>query len=298
MKVLVSGSSGLIGVALVAHLASQGDTPIRLVRGRAPRDESEIAWDPDAGSIDTKRLEGIDAVVNLAGASIARWPWNAAHKRRVIESRVRATSLLTRSVAELARHPRVVVSASGIGYYGDRGDEVLHETSAPGTGFLAGVTAAWESAATPAAQAGIRVSVLRIGMVLSRAGGALPPLALPFRLGLGGTLGSGRQYMSWIAIEDLVQAIAHVLRGDDLGGPINAVSPHPVTNTEFTKALGRALHRPTLFPVPAFALRLLLGEMAQELLLASQRAEPVRLLGSGFPFRHPNLVEALEVALK
>ncbi len=235
--------------------------------------------------------------MNLAGASIARWPWTSAHKRRILESRVRSTSLLAETVAALPRKPRVFVSASGVGYYGNRGDEVLRETSAGGSGFLAGVCRAWESAAAPADDAGIRLATLRFGMVLSGVGGALPVMARPFRFGLGGILGDGRQYMSWISIEDLVHAIVHAIDREDLSGPINAVSPEPVTNAEFTAALGRALHRPTPFPVPAFALRALLGEMADELLLSSQRVEPARLLASGFSHRHPNLEEALRAAL-
>jgi hypothetical protein len=307
VKVLISGASGLIGTALIAQLEREGHRVVRLVRplsrshpGGAPstsRNDSEATWDPDSGSIDASRLQNTDAVVNLAGASIARWPWTSAHKRRVLESRVRSTSLLARTVAALPRKPRVFVSASGVGYYGDRGDEVLRETSAGGRGFLAEVCRAWESAAAPASDAGIRLATLRVGMVLSNTGGALPVMARPFRLGLGGVLGNGRQYMSWIAIEDLVRAIAHAIDHEDLSGPVNAVSPAPVTNAEFTVALGRVLHRPTPFPVPAFALRALLGEMADELLLSSQRVEPARLQASGFSYRHPNLEEALRAVL-
>ncbi|MGH7680613.1 MAG: TIGR01777 family oxidoreductase, partial [Candidatus Eiseniibacteriota bacterium] len=224
-------------------------------------------------------------------------PWTAAHRRRVLESRVRSTSLLAETVSSLSRKPRVFVSASGVGYYGDRGDEVLREEASSGSGFLAEVCRAWEAAATPAARAGIRLVVLRTGMVLSGAGGALPMIAQPFRLGLGGRLGSGRQYMSWIAIDDLVRAIAHALDRDDVSGPLNAVSPAAATNTEFTATLGRVLHRPTPFPVPGFALRFVMNGMADELLLFSQRAEPARLLASGFSFQHPILEDAMRAAL-
>jgi uncharacterized protein (TIGR01777 family) len=215
-----------------------------------------------------------------------------------MESRVRSTTLLARAVSGLTPRPRVFVSASGIGFYGNRGDAILREDSPQGAGFLADVCAAWESAAVEAARSGIRVATMRIGMVLSGAGGALPALVRPFRLGLGGPLGNGRQYMSWIAIADLVGALTHAIDRDDLSGPINAVAPHTVTNTEFTRTLGRVLHRPTLLPTPAFALRLLLGEMADELLLASARAEPARLLASGFAFRYPTLEGALRQALR
>ncbi len=299
VNVLVSGASGMIGTTLVSSLASQGHRPINLVRGRPPRDHSEIAWNPDAGSIEVGRLQGLDAVVNLAGASIARWPWNAAHKRRILESRVRSTSLLADAVAKLTPPPRVFVSASGVGYYGSRGDEILQEDSNRGAGFLAEVCTAWEAAPAEAlSKARIRLARIRIGMALSGTGGALPAIALPFRLGLGGRLGNGRQYMSWIALEDLVRAIVHILENESLSGPINAVSPHPVTNAEFTRDLGSVLNRPTILPAPAFALRLLLGEMADELLLTSQRAEPARLTGSGFEFQHPKLEGALRAALR
>lgn len=303
----MSGSSGLIGTALIAHLEDEGHHVVRLARpnslsgpGGAPStspSDSQATWDPNSGAIEVSRLQDIDAVVNLAGASIARWPWTSAHRRRVLESRVRSTSLLARTAAALQRRPRVFVSASGVGYYGDRGDEVLRETSTGGRGFLSEVCRAWESAAAPARDAGIRLATLRIGMVLSGTGGALPVMARPFRFGLGGVLGNGRQYMSWIAIGDLVRAIVHAIDREDWSGPVNAVSPSPATNAEFTASLGRVLHRPTPFPVPAFALRALLGEMANELLLASQRAEPARLQASGFSYRHPNLEEALRAAL-
>lgn len=298
MKILVSGASGLIGSALLPRLASQGHRTIRLVRGRPARGDDEIEWNPDASTIDSARLAGIDAVVNLAGATIARWPWTAAHKRRVLESRVRSTTLLARAIAGLKPPPKVLVSASGVGFYGNRGDEILRETSPPGTDFLAQVCVAWEAAATPARDAGIRVVTPRIGMVLSGEGGALGALLIPFRLGLGGVIGSGHQYMSWIALEDLTVVIAQAIASDDWSGPWNAVSPQPVTNAEFTKTLGRFLKRPTLLPLPAFAARLMLGEMADALLLSSARVEPMRLLAFGFTFRFPTLEAALRNAVE
>lgn len=298
MNVLISGSGGLLGSALLPTLASRGHRAVRLVRGRPARGESEVAWDPSRGTIDTAALEGIDAVVHLAGATIASWPWTAAHKRGVLESRTRPTALLAASVASLARKPRVFISASAVGYYGSRGDEVLRETSHPGSGFLAEVCRAWEAAAGPVARAGVRLVTLRIGIVLTDRGGALPALTIPFRLGLGGRIGNGRQYMSWIALDDLIGVIVRTIEEDKLSGPLNAVAPQAITNSEFTRALGRVLQRPTLLPVPAFAVRLLLGRsMADELLLASSRVEPARLLDSDYAFRFPALEDALRYAL-
>ncbi len=297
MKILIGGSSGLIGSALLPHLASQGHQTVRLVRGRPARRDDEIEWDPDAGTIDSASLRGIDAVVNLAGATIARWPWTASHKRRVIESRVRSTGLLSGAISVMKPAPRVFVSVSAVGFYGDRGDEILRETSPPGHDFLASVCVAWEAAADPARTAGIRVVTPRIGMVLSGAGGALGALLIPFRLGLGGVIGSGRQYMSWIALEDLARVIAGAIAREEWSGPLNAVSPQPATNAEFTKTLGRVLHRPTLLPLPKLAARLVLGEMADALLLSSARAEPARLLASNFQFNYPTLEGALRNAV-
>jgi len=300
MRIAISGSSGLIGTALRARFQSDGHETLRLVRSRGAAGaagESEIAWDPGAGTIDAARLEGVDAVINLSGASLAAWPWTAARKRRMVESRVRSTRLLAGTLAALSRGPRVLISASAIGYYGNRGDTRLTETSPAGTGFLAELCRAWEAATEPASRAGIRVVTPRIGMVLSGSGGALAPLLLPFRFGLGGNLGSGRQYMSWIALDDLIGAIAHMISHDTLAGPVNAASPHPVPNAEFTRALGRVLGRPTALPFPTFAARLLLGEMADELLLSSARVEPALLLATGYKFRHPDLEGALRAAL-
>ena len=302
MRILVSGSSGMIGSALVPVLSAAGHQVSRLIRPTTPsvaatRDAGSVAWDPEAGSIDAGCLEGLEAVVHLAGENIAGGRWTAARKAKIRESRVKSTQLLSAAVARLARRPRVLVAASATGYYGDRGDEILREESAPGTGFLADLSRDWEAAASPAREAGIRVVNLRIGLVLSRSGGALPRMLVPFKLGVGGVIGSGRQYWSWIAIDDLVGAITHVLTAESLQGPVNVVAPRAPTNREFTKAVGRALSRPTVFPMPAFAARLALGEMASELLLAGQRVEPARLIASGYKFRYPELEEALKHAL-
>ena len=291
MKILITGSSGLIGSALVPVLIGDGHTIVRLVR-RAPGADS-ARWNPDDGSLDHGALQGIDAVVHLAGESIASGRWTRARKALILNSRVRGTALLARSVSALRDKPKIFLSASAVGFYGDRGDALLDETSAGGRGFLADVCAKWEDAARPAADAGIPVVTMRTGVVLSRAGGALPKMLAPFKLGLGGALGAGTQYMSWIAIDDVVGAMQHLLRLDPVAGPVNLVAPDPVTNLEFTKTLGAVLGRPTVLRVPAFGLRLALGEMADEMLLASTRAWPARLTASGYRFRYANLEAAL-----
>ena len=291
MKVLVSGAGGLIGTGLVQSLRAQGNEVRCLRRGTVGADA--ILWDPEAGMLDAGALEGLDGVVHLAGENIAGGRWTPARKQRIRESRVQGTRLLCARLAQLQRPPQVLVSASAIGYYGDRGEEELREDSPPGQGFLAEVCRAWEEAAEPARTRGIRVAHLRFGMVLSARGGALARLLLPFRLGLGGRVGKGRQYLGWISLDDAVQAAGHLLEHPDLSGPFNAVAPHHCTNAEFTRALGQVLRRPTLLPVPSWALRLALGEMAGELLLASTRVAPARLLESGFQFEHPELEEAL-----
>ncbi len=294
-NVLVSGASGFIGSHLLPVLAGAGAQGQSLVR-RPARNDSEVSWDP-SGAIDASRFEGLDAVVHLAGEPITG-RWIASKKQRILQSRKQDTAQLAASLAQCRQKPRVLLCASAIGYYGDRGDELLHEESASGSDFLSEVGRAWEAATVPAAQAGIRVVNLRIGIVLSPRGGALKQMLPPFKLGLGGRLGSGRQYMSWIALDDVLGAIRHALRTDSLRGPVNAVAPNPVTNAEFTRTLGQVLHRPTIFPVPAFAVRLLFGEMGQALLLTSQRVEPARLLAAGFSFKHPELKGALEAVLK
>ena len=294
MKVLVSGSSGLVGSALIPALAGGGHEVVRLVRSQPQDLASEVRWDPEAGEIDGARLEGVGAAVHLAGESIATGRWTAARKARILESRAKGTRLLAEALAGLEPRPKVLVSASAIGYYGDRGDEALTEDSGSGSAFfLSNVCRQWESATEPAADAGIRVANLRFGVILSADGGALPRLLTPFRLGAGGRLGSGQQFMSWIAVDDAVGAILHALTTKTLRGPVNAVSPQPVTNREFTKTLGRVLGRPTVIPMPAFAARLAFGQMADELLLCSQRVEPARLLASDYQFRFPDLEDAL-----
>ena len=297
MIVAVTGASGLVGSALRRALAAQGHDVLPLVRGAPPAPgERVVRWDPAAGTLAAADLEGVDAVVHLAGERIAG-RWTAAKKARIRDSRVRSTALLAGTLARLARPPRVLVSASAVGWYGDRGDEILTEGSPPGTGFLAEVCREWEAATGPAALVGIRVAHLRIGMVLSRRGGGLAALLPAFRLGLGGAVGRGVQWMSWIALDDLVGALVHALGADTLAGPVNAVAPHPVTNREFTRTLGRVLRRPAFLPFPALAARLLLGEMANALLLASVRALPLRLTASGYAFEHPQLDGALRAEL-
>lgn len=293
MKVLITGASGFVGSALVPFLTSEGHFVVRLVRAAPAPGRSEVSWDPGRGTIDLDALEGMDAAVHLAGENIAARPWTIDGKRRIRESRVGGTRLLCESFARLARPPKALVCASAVGYYGDRGHEMLREDSPPGRGFLAEVCREWEAASEAAERKGIRVVRLRIGMVLSPTGGALARMLGVFRAGLGGRVGSGEQYMSWIALDDLVGAVDHALRTASLEGPVNAVAPRPVTNREFAKTLGRVLGRPAVVPVPAFAVRVVLGEMADELLLASARVQPDRLLLSGYAFRHPGLEGAL-----
>jgi uncharacterized protein len=294
MRVAVSGSTGLVGSQVVASLSAAGHEVVRLVRRPPAPGEKVVRWDPEKGEIDAAGLGGLDAVVHLAGENIASGRWNAARKAAIRGSRVNATRLLCETLAGLARPPKTLVCASAIGYYGDRGADVLTEESPPGTGFLAEVCREWEAASEPAARKGIRVVVLRIGVVLSAKGGALSRMLPPFRAGLGGVIGSGRQYVSWIALDDLVGIVLHALHSGELRGPVNAVAPVPVTNRELTEALGKVLSRPTLLPVPAFALRLAVGgEMADALLLASTRVAPRRLEETGYRFRFLELREAL-----
>jgi uncharacterized protein (TIGR01777 family) len=295
VRVAVTGSSGLIGAALLPALRDAGHEVLVLVR-REPRAPDEVGWDPAAGALAAERLRGLDAVVHLAGATIGR-RWTAGRKREILESRTKPTRLLAEALAELEPRPRALVSASAIGFYGDRGDEQLSERSGRGEGFLAEVVEAWEAAAQPARDAGIRVVNLRQGLVLSRDGGALQRLLTPFRLGVGGRIGSGRQWWSWVAPADVVGAYLWALEAPDAAGAVNVTAPHPVTNAEFARALGRALRRPSALPLPAAAVRLLLGEMGEELLLASQRVLPVRLEESGYEFAAPELEDALEATL-
>ncbi len=295
MKTLVTGSTGLVGQALCAHLKQRGDEVLRLVR-RAPGADDEVQWDPMEGSCDAAAFD-VDAIVHLAGEGIASRRWSDEQKLRIRESRVVGTRLISEGAVRGAQRPRVLVSASAIGFYGDRGDEVLDEDSARGAGFLADVCDDWELATDQAVRAGLRVVNPRIGMVLAEGGGALSKMLLPFKLGLGGRIGSGRQWMSWIQLEDLVRVLCRAIDDESLSGAVNAVSPNPVTNSEFTRALGRALRRPTLFPLPALAARLVMGKMADELLLASARVTPAKLTQGDFQFQHPELTTGLEASL-
>ena len=299
MDVLVTGSSGFIGSALVAALAGSGHRPIRAVRGRdVPRGVDAIAWDPGAGTIDVGALEGIGGVVHLAGAGIGDARWTRARKRLILESRTVPTALLASTLAGLSNPPSALVSASAVGYYGDRGDEVVTEDSAPGSDFAADVAVQWEAATQPAADAGIRVVKIRTGIVLGSGGGVLGKLLLPFKLGLGGRVGNGRQYMSWISLPDEVAAIEHVLGTDDLVGPLNLTAPNPVTNAELASTLGEVLHRPTVLPTPVLPLKARYGaELVRHLLLGGQRVLPARLEASGFEFSHPTLESALRAVL-
>ncbi|HEX9191737.1 MAG TPA: TIGR01777 family oxidoreductase [Candidatus Deferrimicrobiaceae bacterium] len=293
MRVAVSGSGGLIGSAVVPALAGAGHEIIRLVRRDPVPGDKGVRWDPEKGMVDAVSLEGLDAFVHLAGENIAAGRWTPARKAAIRDSRVKGTRLLCDALAGLSKRPKTLVCASAIGYYGDRWEDTLTEESPAGTGFLPEICREWEAAAEPAAQKGIRVVHLRIGVVLTPAGGALARMLPLFRSGLGGTLGSGRQYVSWVALDDLPGIVLHALTREELVGPLNAVAPRPVTNRELTEALGKILSRPTLFPVPALALRLAFGEMADALLLASARAVPRRLEETGYRFRFPELWAAL-----
>jgi uncharacterized protein (TIGR01777 family) len=295
MDVLVSGGTGLIGEALIPELEAGGHRVRRL--SREPRSEGDIRWDPDAGIIEGD-LAGTDAVIHLAGESIAEGRWTQEKKRRILESRKKGTRLLAEKVAALPEPPSVMVSASATGYYGNRGNELLDEESEPGTLFLSKVCQEWEAAAEPAREAGIRVVHPRFGIVLSTEGGALGTTLPIFKLGGGGKIGSGRQYWSWVAFDDVVGAIIHTMKRDGLSGPVNVVAPDPPTNAEYTKVLGRVLGRPTFFAVPAPTLRVAIGGMADDLLLASARVEPARLEETGYEYRHPELEGALRYLLE
>jgi uncharacterized protein (TIGR01777 family) len=297
MKILVTGSTGLVGTALVPSLTNKGHEVLRAVRRQA-QSAAEVYWNPEEGSIDAAGLNGIDAAVHLAGENVADGRWTEEKKRRIRDSRAVGTRLLSETLAKLNPQPRVLVSASAIGFYGNRGAEVLSEDSSTGSGFLAEVTREWEAATQPAAQSGIRTVNLRIGVVLSTKGGALAKMLTPFKFGVGGKVGSGEQYMSWIALDDVVGIIEYALTNEALSGPVNTVAPNPVTNLEFTKTLGSVISRPTIFPIPAFGLRLAFGEMADETLLSSARVEPERLRQSGYNFLFTKLENALRHELK
>jgi uncharacterized protein len=294
--VAVTGSTGFIGSALVNALAAAGYTVRRLVRSERQRRAGDILWEPAGGRLDRRALDGVDAFVHLAGEPIAQ-RWSGAAKRRIRDSRVRGTTLLATAIASLEPPPRVLVSGSAMGVYGDRGDEELDEASPPGRDFLAEVAIEWEAATEPAARVGVRVVKTRTGLVLNPRGGALARLLLPFRFGVGGRIGSGRQWVSWIGLHDTVGAIMYALSNDTLSGPVNLGAPNPVTNAELATTLARVLRRPAILPVPATALRLVFGEMGEATLLASQRMRPRRLLESGFVFDYPTLEAALRYEL-
>jgi hypothetical protein len=295
MKIVVSGASGLIGTPLVAHLRSKGHEVVRLVR-RTPS-IGEASWNPNSGELDPAVLEGADAVIHLSGAGIGDKRWTDAYKREVLESRTQSTELIARTIAGLERKPRVLLSGSAIGIYGDRADESLTESSAHGTGFLADVCERWERAAAPARDAGVRTVFLRTGIVLSPSGGALKKLLAVFKVGLGGRFGSGKQWQSWISLDDEIAAIEFLLDAD-VSGPVNLTAPHPVTNAEFTRVLAGVLRRPAILPIPSFGPKVLLGsELADALLFTGQRVLPEVLNANGFAFAHPTLETALRSLL-
>lgn len=299
MRIAITGSRGLVGSALTKLALEQGHEIVRYVRPGAGGKvaQADFEWDPAAGTMDASGLAGCGAVVNLAGENIAAGRWTTALKRELRESRLRSTELLSKTLAESSDKPQCLVSASAIGFYGDAGNEVLTEQSHAGAGFLADLCQEWEQATQIASDAGIRVVNLRIGVVLSARGGALAKMLTPFKLGAGGIVGDGRQFWSWILLADLVRSILYCVETPALAGPVNAVSPNPMTNSDFTKTLASVLHRPALIPMPAFAAKLALGEMADHLLLCSARVTPQRLVDAGFEFTCPELEPALQAAL-
>lgn len=297
-SVLITGASGLVGSALIPKLHESGYRVVKLVRKGKSSDSDTLFWDPERAPQNVSEFEGFDAIVNLAGENIASGRWSESKKQRIYDSRVKLTKTLCEILNRLNNPPKVLVNASAIGYYGDRGDSLCTEETPQGAGFLAHVCHDWEEAAMTANQNGIRVVCLRFGMVLSATGGALKSMLLPFKLGLGGALGSGKQYVSWITIDDLIALILFSMENSNLQGTVNAVSPNPVTNYAFTKMLGKVLGRPTFLSVPAFALRAILGEMADEILLSSTRVDPAILKTSGYKFRYPELEGSLNHLLR
>jgi hypothetical protein len=299
MRVAVTGSSGLIGQALCSHLAGSGHDVVKVVRRSLQSGEDAVQWDPETGTIDAAGLEGVDAVVNLSGAGIGDRRWTEARKRVLIESRTRSTALLARTLAGLDRKPSVLLNASAIGIYGERGDEIVTEPDPPGTDFLSSLCQRWESETAPAAEAGIRVVCARSGIVFTTEGGALPKLLPLFKLGLGGRFGSGAQWWSWITLDDEIRALAWLLERDDTHGPVNLTAPNPVTNREFTRVMRTVLSRPAVLAVPRFGPKLLLGpELAESLLFTSARVQPAVLEASGFSFSQPTLEGALQEILR
>jgi uncharacterized protein len=297
MRILITGSHGLVGRALISELTKDGHEILSLVRHKS-EGASEIEWHPNQGAIDSERVSGFDVVVHLAGESIASGRWTDEKKRKIRESRVNGTTLLSQALARSSKPPATFISASAIGYYGNRADQLLDEKSAPGNDFLAEVCVAWERATGEAEARGVRTIHARFGIILDQEGGALAKMLTPFRMGVGGRIGDGKQWMSWIALVDVIKGLKFVIENDSITGPVNFVAPHPVTNSEFTKTLGDALSRPTLFPMPSFAVRLAFGEMGDALLLSSAKVEPRRLQQSGYRFEFENLQPALAAILK
>ncbi|HEY9679254.1 MAG TPA: TIGR01777 family oxidoreductase [Drouetiella sp.] len=295
MKVAITGASGMVGSALQKKLKAQGHDAVAFVRSSPSG--GQFLWNPEAGTIDKAGFAGVEGVINLAGENIAAKRWSTEQKEKIRNSRVKGTTLLANTIAGLDQKPEVLVSASAIGYYGDRGEETLTENSAPGEGFLAEVCKEWEAAAQPAKAAGVRVVHPRLGVVVSQEGGALQKMLPVFKLGGGGIIGDGKQYMSWITLDDVVNALIFAVTNKSLSGPVNLVAPNSVRNSEFTEALGHALHRPVVMPLPAFAAKMIMGEMAEELLLASAKVEPLALQEHKFSFEYPNLEGALLHAL-
>lgn len=297
MKVLISGGSGLVGSALTNALRADGHVVSHFIRPGGTAAPGDVLWNPSRATVDVPALEGYDAIVHLSGASIADGRWTDKRKATLRSSRVDSTRVLVDSLTHLKKPPRVFVCASAIGYYGDRGDELLTESSGYGKDFLSILCRAWEAEAGRASANGIRTVIARFGVILATQGGALPPMLTPFKLGVGGRLGSGKQWISWVALEDVVKVLRTAIDNENLSGPVNVVAPQPVQNSEFTRVLAGVLHRPAVFPAPAFALRLALGQMADALLLSSQRVQPEKLAKIGYKFRYETLQSALQAIL-
>ena len=295
-KILISGASGLLGSAYSDYLSNKGHTVFKLVR-REPASEYELFWNPMTGELDLKNIEGFDSIINFSGKNIGLGRWTKKSKKVIYDSRIQSTTLLSESIAKLNHPPESFLSSSAVGYYGETGSEFVNEGTEPGKGFLSDLCVKWEKATMPAVRAGVRVIQLRSGVVLSAKGGALAKMLTPFKLGLGGRLGNGRQYLSWIMIDDYVGALYHLMTSENIQSPVNVVSPEPETNREFTKILAKVLNRPAIFPIPAFVLKTLLGQVAEEILLSSTRAIPQLLMGSGFEFKYPALEDALKKCL-
>ncbi len=297
MKILITGSSGLIGSQLIPFLEKKGNEVYRLIRDRNKLGDSKLFWDPENKVLDIESLENFQVIINLAGENISSRRWSSKQKEKILQSRINSTSLLAEKLNEIENPPQLLISASAIGYYGDRGDEILTEKSEIGSGFLAEVVKNWEKSASIAQDRPIRKVYLRTGVVLSSHGGALAKILLPFKLGLGAVIGSGKQYMPWVSIEDVIQAIGFVIANEKISGPVNLAAPNPVTNYQFSKSLGKILSRPVLFKIPAFVLRGVLGEMADALLLSSSRVIPQKLIDNGYSFIHPNIDDAFKSTL-